>query len=66
MYVTDLQLSHLDTFCINSKMNSYLTIAVIIEGLIFAGGNEGSIYLFKLNQQVFFFLTYVFRLYSDI
>jgi len=52
--VTDLELNHLDTFCINSKINSWITVAVIIKGLIFAGGNEGSIYLYKLNHPVNF------------
>lgn len=56
---TDCQLNQLDTFCINSKINSWINVAVMIDHLIFAGCNEGSIYLFKLNQQVYFSKMYL-------
>lgn len=36
----------------NSKMKSWITVAVITENLIFAGCNEGSIYLYELNRKV--------------
>lgn len=52
---TDLHLNHLDTFYINSKINSWITVATIIDCLIFAGCNEGSIYLFKLYQLVYLY-----------
>ncbi|XP_025209201.1 WD repeat-containing protein 6-like isoform X2 [Melanaphis sacchari] len=47
----DLKINYLDTYCIFSKTNSWITTAVLVEGFIFAGCNEGSIYLFKLNLQ---------------
>lgn len=55
MYIKDLKINQLGTFCILSKTSSWITTAVLVEGLIFAGCNEGSIYLFKLNKQVLFF-----------
>lgn len=51
--------NHLDTFYINSKFDSWITVAVIIENLIFAGCNEGSICLYKLNQEVHYSNFYI-------
>lgn len=64
IFILDLTLHKLDTFDINSKMKSWITVAVITEYLIFAGCNEGSVYLYKLNQKVHIFKIKYFILWK--
>lgn len=50
---TEFHLLQASIFFIDSKTSSWITAATIIDCLIFAGCNEGSIYLFKLKQTVY-------------